>query len=66
MISILFGCQISVPGMAGSKPPSHQAWNELLQANVSSKGIVNYKGFLKQKEKLVQYLELLSANAPDR
>jgi len=65
IISILFACQSSVPGMAGSKPPSHQTWNELLQANVSMNGTVNYKGFLKQKEKLEQYLELLSANAPD-
>lgn len=66
LIFLLSACQSSVLGLAGTKPPSHQIWSELLQANVSSKGIVNYRGFVEQKSKLDQYLELLSANAPDR
>lgn len=52
--------------MAGTTPPSHQIWDQLLKANVSSSGIVNYKGFIKEKAKLEQYLKLISANAPDR
>ena len=63
---ILLSCQSSVPGMAGTTPPSHKAWNELLKANVSADGTVNYKGFIKEKAKLEAYLKSLSENAPDR
>jgi hypothetical protein len=52
--------------MAGTTPPSHLAWDQLLKANVSANGIVNYKGFIKEKAKLEQYLKLISDNAPDR
>lgn len=52
--------------MAGTSPPSHQIWDQLLKANVSPAGIVNYKGFIKEKAKLNQYLKLISENAPDR
>lgn len=52
--------------MAGTTPPSHQTWDQLLKANVSSSGIVDYKGFVKDKAKLEQYLKLISENAPDR
>ncbi len=62
----IFSCQSSVPGMAGTTPPNHQVWDQLLKANVSHTGIVNYKGFIKDKAKLEQYLKLISENAPDR
>jgi hypothetical protein len=55
-----------VVGMAGSTPPSHQLWNELLKSNVKSDGQVDYKGFIREKPKLEKYLKLLSENAPDR
>ena len=63
---ILLSCQSSVPGMAGTTPPSHKTWNELLKANVNSNGTVNYKGFIKEKAKLDAYLKTISENAPDR
>ncbi|MEB2784765.1 DUF547 domain-containing protein [Algoriphagus persicinus] len=63
---ILSSCQSSVPGMAGTTPPSHKTWNEMLQANVSADGKVNYKGFIKEKAKLEAYVNSISANAPDR
>ncbi|MCE7053238.1 DUF547 domain-containing protein [Algoriphagus sp. AGSA1] len=63
---ILFSCQSSVPGMAGTTPPSHKSWNELLKANVNADGKVNYKGFIKEKAKLEAYLKSISENAPDR
>ena len=53
-------------GMAGSTPPSHQLWNELLKSNVKPDGLVDYKGFIREKPKLEKYLKLLSENAPDR
>jgi hypothetical protein len=55
-----------VVGMAGSTPPSHQLWNELLKSNVKPDGLVDYKGFIREKPKLEKYLKLLSENAPDR
>lgn len=63
---VLFSCQSSVPGMASTNPPSHKSWNELLKANVSADGKVNYKGFIKEKAKLDAYLKSISENAPDR
>ncbi|MDI1322368.1 MAG: DUF547 domain-containing protein [Algoriphagus sp.] len=66
LLFTIFSCQTSVPGMAGTTPPNHQAWDQLLKANVSPSGIVNYNGFIKEKAKLEQYLKLISENAPDR
>ncbi|PZX55668.1 DUF547 domain-containing protein [Algoriphagus chordae] len=63
---VLLSCQSSVPGMAGTSPPSNKAWNELLKANVSADGKVNYKGFIKEKAKLEAYVKSISENAPDR
>lgn len=63
---ILLSCQSSVPGMAGTTPPSHKSWNELLKVNVNADGKVNYKGFIKEKAKLDAYLKSISENAPDR
>jgi hypothetical protein len=66
LLLILFSCQSPVVGMAGSTPPSHQLWNELLKSNVKPDGLVDYKGFIREKPKLEKYLKLLSENAPDR
>jgi hypothetical protein len=66
ILLILFSCQSPVVGMAGSTPPSHQLWNELLKSNVKPDGLVDYKGFIREKPKLEKYLKLLSENAPDR
>lgn len=63
---LLMGCQNSLPGMTGTKAPSHKLWDELLKANVSPDGTVDYKGFISEKKKLDQYLKLISENAPDR
>ncbi len=62
----IFACQNTPPGMAATTPPSHEAWNQLLKAYVSPTGIVNYKGFVKDKAKLDAYLKTISENAPDR
>jgi hypothetical protein len=63
---VVVSCQNSVPGMAETTPPNHEPWNQLLKAHVSSTGIVNYKGFIKDKSKLDTYLKTISTNAPDR
>ena len=59
-ILIVFSCQSPVVGKAGSTPPSHQLWNELLKAHVKQNGQVDYQGFIREKPKLDSYLKLLS------
>lgn len=52
--------------MAGTTPPDHSPWDELLKKHVSPTGIVNYKGFIQDKQKLEAYVKTISENAPDR
>ncbi len=44
---------------------SHDRWNELLIANVSQAGNVNYPGFLSRFDEVQEYLRILSANPPE-
>jgi len=46
------------------KAPSHQQWDRMLKKHVNGAGLVNYKGFQKDKGDLDAYLKLLSDNAP--
>lgn len=66
LLVTLISCQTSTLGMAGTTPPSHQIWDQLVKAHVKSNGMVDYKGFIREKAKLESYLKLLSDNAPDR
>ncbi len=43
----------------------HSAWNDLLQKHVDENGMVNYKGFKKDREKLDRYLKMLSNQDPN-
>jgi hypothetical protein len=52
--------------MVGTTPPSHQIWDQLVKSHVKTNGMVDYKGFIREKNKLESYLKLLSDNAPDR
>ena len=45
-------------------PPSHDAWDKLLQEYVTTDGRVNYDGIKKDKAKLESYLKTLETNAP--
>ncbi len=47
-------------------PPSHHPFDTLLKRHVDEQGIVDYKGLIKDKEKLETYLNLISQNPPDR
>ena len=51
---------------ASATAPSHAQWDALLKKHVRSDGLVDYKGFTADKNKLEEYLDLLSNNAPDR
>lgn len=44
----------------------HSTWTELLQKHVSENGLVDYEGFLKDREKLNNYLTMLSKNKPTK
>jgi len=46
------------------KAPSHQQWDKLLKKHVNASGLVNYKGFQKDKAELDAYLKTLGDNAP--
>jgi hypothetical protein len=63
---LFFSCKDSSLGMAGTTPPSHQIWDQLVKTHVKPNGMVDYKGFVREKNKLESYLKLLSDNAPDR
>jgi len=54
------------PNNNNSKPVSHVLWNQLLHEHVSAKGIVDYKGMIKDSVKLNMYLKLLSDNPPQQ
>ena len=49
-----------------SNPVDHKLWDELLKAHVNDKGLVDYKGMIADSTKLNKYLDMLSANAPDK
>ncbi|SDS24154.1 DUF547 domain-containing protein [Gramella sp. MAR_2010_147] len=42
----------------------HKIWDDLLQKHVSASGMVDYKGFKNDREKLDKYLKMLSAQEP--
>ena len=48
-----------------ASPVSHAIFNELLTKHVSKVGLVDYKGFIKDKAEFEKYLDMLSNNAPD-
>lgn len=66
LLLLSFSCQSgSVPQGDGTTPPSHHLWDELLKKHVNSEGMVDYEGFIQDKEQLEEYLNLLSNVPPD-
>jgi len=43
----------------------HSAWDALLKKHVNQQGFVDYKGFQNDREKLNQYLQMLSSQNPN-
>lgn len=43
---------------------NHSYWNNLLQKHVSSKGLVNYKGFKSDRNELINYITYLGMHTP--
>lgn len=64
LISLLNACKVS--DYAGNaRPVSHEIWDSLLREHVSEKGLVDYKGFIKDSVQFNKYLDLLSKNHPN-
>lgn len=54
----------NVPTLTAAAAPSHAAFDKLLKEHVNATGMVDYKGFLKDKADLKAYTDVLSKNAP--
>ncbi len=65
-ITLSLVCFFIAASMFAQKAPSHQQWDKLLKKHVNSAGMVNYKGFQKDKTELDAYLKTLSDNAPQK
>lgn len=61
-ILLLNSCGIHIHGH--NRPVSHKAWTTLVGKYVNDDGLVDYKGFKKDREALQSYLDLLTANPP--
>lgn len=57
-------CGTSIPKGDSAAPPSHKIYGDLLQKHVNNDGLVNYKGFITDKDQFQQYLDLLSKTPP--
>ncbi len=51
---------------SSSKPITHELWDTLVKTHVSEAGAVDYKGFIQDKAKLQNYLDLLSSAHPNK
>lgn len=52
------------PTITVAAAPSHAAFDKLLKAHVNATGMVDYKGFIKDKADLKAYTDMLGKNAP--
>lgn len=66
ILLINLACGRSDLGQSGTVAPSHRDFDKLLQEFVSIDGKVDYKGFMREKKQLDDYLNVLSKNPPDR
>lgn len=57
-------CSLTLLVSFAQKAPSHQQWDKLLKKHVNISGLVNYKGFQKDKSELDAYLKTLSESSP--
>lgn len=65
ILLVILGCTKTKTSFSDSgNAPDHSSWTVLLQKHVRSNGLVDYKGFVSDKDKLDAYASLLSANPP--
>ncbi len=58
--------QCSLHILSKSAPINHDEWTALVKKHVDADGLVDYKGFIKDKAELQKYLDKLSAHAPSK
>jgi hypothetical protein len=63
-IILSIACILITTCACAQKAPSHQQWDKLLKMHIDESGMVNYKGFQKDKDELGAYLKTLSDNEP--
>ena len=51
--------------VAGAQGNLHDSWNNLLRKYVNEEGMVNYRGFVKDRVQLKKYLNALEKNVPN-
>ena len=64
LVIIFLACSPIIATNPSSEPPSHEVFNSLLKRYVDETGLVNYKGFEKERGEFQKYLRLLEANPP--
>jgi len=57
-------CVLTTVFCFSQKAPSHHQWDNLLKKHVNASGMVNYKGFQKDKTGFDAYIKILGDNAP--
>ena len=64
LIFFITGCGIHITGKNSVK--KNELWTSLVKKHVGADGLVDYKGFIADKNKLQEYLDTLSANPPEK
>jgi len=64
MAILMASCGVK-PIQSNAQPITHELWDQLVQKNVTPDGVVNYKGFIADKTKFDQYLDLLRNHHPN-
>lgn len=64
LIFSITGCGIHISGK--NPVEKNELWTSLVKKHVGADGLVDYKGFIADKVKLQEYLDILSANPPDK
>jgi len=57
-------CKVS-DYQSDARPVTHELWDSLVREHVTESGLVDYKGFIADSNRLNQYLDLLSRNHPN-
>lgn len=57
-------CKVS-DYQSDARPVTHELWDSLVSEHVTESGLVDYKGFIADSNRLNQYLDLLSRNHPN-
>ena len=64
-VILLASCSALDPQQANTQPVSHDLFDSLLRKHVDPSGLVSYAGFEEDRERLNQYLNLLTSNPPN-